>query len=48
MYKVKFNEAVAGANFSYRPGEEVMLEEAEAKAWAAMGRVKIIDGPIKK
>ena len=41
--KVKFNEAVAGDTFGYRPGEVAYLDATLADAWIASGRVKLAD-----
>lgn len=40
--KVKFNVSIASATFSYKPGDEVLIDSELAKAWEASGVCSIV------
>jgi hypothetical protein len=49
MKKVKMIVSIAGEDFSYKPGDEALLETKTAEAWIAAGHsVAVTEPPAKK
>lgn len=48
MTKVKMLVSIASPDWSYHPGQEIILEDELAKAWDKIGHCKIIAGDTSK
>lgn len=47
LVRVKMKTSMAGANFSYQPGQEIEVENEVAAAWEEAGIAEIIEEPKK-